>query len=166
MLTHFTAVDIKSIPERWVAAWSSNDIENWVGLYTADGTYIDHAFQIRRSGRQVLARHHKIWRTANPDFVMTVVPNSPIWWSSDTNEETGNGSCSFRTINRGTNKANLPTHKATGKRFEFRGVIDMVIEGGLIKEMNEWYSQTPFDQTKPMEQFHSLSDEDLRKGSL
>jgi len=97
---------------------------------------------------------------------MTLVPDSPVWWSSDTNDATGNGSCSFRTINRGTNTANLPTHKATGKTFEFRGVIDMVIEGGLIKELTEWYSQTPFDQTKPVEQFQSLSDNDLQQGAL
>lgn len=160
-LIETSLVNIKTLPERWTAAWSSDDTKNWVALYKTNGTYIDHAFQIRRSGSKVLERHHKIWRTANPDFVMTLVPNAPIFWSSDTDEEAGNGTCSFRTINKGTNRNDLPSYKASGKAFEFRGAIDMVIEGGLIKELNEWYTHTPFDKTKTVEQYHSLADEDL-----
>jgi hypothetical protein len=154
-------MDIKTMPERWVAAWSTDDSGPWVAMYKPNGTYIDHAFQIRRSGHKTLQRHHDLWRTANPDFVMTLVPGSPIWWSSDTNEETGNGSCSFRTINEGTFKNDLHRFKASGKKFEFRGVIDIVIEGGLIKELNEWYSQTPFDSSQPLGKYHTLSDEDV-----
>lgn len=154
-------MDVKTIPERWVAAWSSTDRQQeWVSLYTPDGTYVDHAFLIRRSGHKVLARHHDLWRTANPDFVMTIASDMPIWW--DVDEKTGNGKCSFRTINKGTFKNDLLAHKATGKQFEFRGVIDMVFEGGKIKRLDEWYTMTRFDETKPLDQYHTLTGEDLK----
>lgn len=149
---------IKTLPERWLATWSANNSSEWVALYKPDGVYIDHAFQIRAKGSKALDRHHKIWRTANPDFVMTLVPDSRIWWSADTDEHTGNGVCSFRTINRGTNEKNHWDDAPAGKKFEFRGVIDMVIEGGLIKELTEWYSHKPFQDSKPQENFRLTAD--------
>lgn len=75
--------------------------------------------------------------------------------------EAENGVCSFRTINKGTNRNDMPSYRAAGRTFEFRGVVDIVIEGGLIKELNEWYTHTPFDRTKAVEDYHSLTDEDL-----
>jgi hypothetical protein len=90
---------------------------------------------------------------------MTVVPSS-TWWSAETDEASGNGTCSFRTINKGIFTNDLPNKRASGKTFEFRGVIDVVIEGGLIKELNEWYSWN-FDNSKEVAQYHSLADEDL-----
>lgn len=92
---------------------------------------------------------------------MTIVPGMPVWWSSDTDEENGNGICTFRTINKGTFTGPLNQLPPTGKGFEFRGVIDMVIEGGLIKELNEWYTQVPFSHSKPVEEYHTLTGDEL-----
>lgn len=154
-------MDIKSIPARWVEAWSSDDPKPWVDMYTTDAVYIDHAFQSHRSGHKVLTRHHGLWRTANPDFSMTLVPDAPVWWSADTDVSAGNGTCSFRTINKGTFKNDLLHFKPTGKNFEFRGVIDMVIEGGKIKQLNEYYSHRPFSDSTPIAEYNKLEDKDL-----
>ena len=151
-------MDIKSIPQRWTELWSTNDTDEWVELFAPDGKYIDHAFQICRQGHKTLARHHQLWRTANPDFLMTIAPDSPVWWSPDVDEKTGHGKCSIRTINKGTNKADLPTVKATGKAFEFTGVVDMVFDGGKIKELQEWYTQKPFGQAVGVEGYHTVAD--------
>ena len=48
---------------------------------------------------------------------------------------------SFRTSNIGTFTNDLPSMKASGKRFDFYAVVDLVVrqEDGLIVKVDEWY---------------------------
>jgi hypothetical protein len=143
-----------SVPHRWAAAWSFPDPSIWLSLYTPTATYIDHAFQIRRSGTPILRRHFDIWRTSIPDFVMEVEQSA--------GEEPlpgGRRKYSIRTINRGTFLKDLPSAKASGKTFSFRGVVDLVVreEDGLIEEVHEWYSSN-FGNSKDVAEYHTLED--------
>jgi hypothetical protein len=63
---------------------------------------------------------------------------------------------SIRTINKGTSVNDLPSKKASGKKFVFRGVVDFQVNGeGLIKSVEEWYSWD-FGEGKDVTEFHSL----------
>ena len=62
---------------------------------------------------------------------------------------------SVRTINRGTFEKDLPNKKASGREFDFRGVVDLYVDGetGLIEEVREWYSWA-FDQGKNVSEYN------------
>jgi hypothetical protein len=66
----------------------------------------------------------------------------------------------FRTINRGTFEGDLPRgRKATGRKWEFVGIIDMVVErgSGLVLRLDEWYTNNGFDHLEGgLEGYHSL----------
>jgi hypothetical protein len=49
------------------------------------------------------------------------------------------GRVSFRTVNKGTYLKDLPRGKATGRRWGFSGVVDLVVEEGKIVRCDEWY---------------------------
>lgn len=57
--------------------------------------------------------------------------------------DNGKHRASIRTINKGTFQGDLPTKRASGKKFVFSGVVDLVVraEDGLIEELQEWYSK-------------------------
>lgn len=71
----------------------------------------------------------------------------------------GKQNCSFRIINKGTLIHDLPSKKASGKKFSFSGAVDLIIDGesGLIEEVNEWYSWS-FDNSKDVSEYHTLDD--------
>ena len=146
---------LKSIAVRWTAAWGGSNAADWVALYAPTATYIDHAFQIRRTGSAVLTCHWEIWRTSIPDFVMEVehfhVPQKDA--AVDGAESP---TFSIRTINKGTFLNDLPSKKASGKKFVFRGVVDFKVnQEGLIENIEEWYSWD-FGQGKDVAAFHTL----------
>ena len=63
---------------------------------------------------------------------------------------------SIRTTNKGSFVNDLPSKKASGKKFVFRGVVDFQVNGeGLIKSVEEWYSWD-FGEGKDVTEFHSL----------
>jgi hypothetical protein len=65
-------------------------------------------------------------------------------------------SFSIRTINKGTFLNDLPSKKASGKKFTFRGVVDFrVNREGLIENIEEWYSWD-FGEGKDVADFHTL----------
>jgi hypothetical protein len=109
-----------------------------LALYSPNGTYIDYAFQSRRSVPELLKRHWGIWRKSNPDFVMEVERFDPPPNRLKEGETT---SFSIRTINKGTFSNDLPSKKASGKYFIFRAVVDFRINReGLIETIDEWYT--------------------------
>lgn len=141
--------DLESIPERWAAAWSQDDSAAFEALFSPKAVYTDHAFQVVSTN---IREHHKIWRTANPDFKVVLDPSTPIWWAGDTDKNGKKSSCSFRTINRGTFTGGLPTKKASGKSFQFSAMLHLTIQDGLIVSMDEFYRDT-FDESVPPEKF-------------
>jgi hypothetical protein len=66
---------------------------------------------------------------------------------------------SIRTINRGTFLVDLPSRKASGKKFTFSGVVDFIIdeESGLIELLNEWYT-SEFGSGKEIPEYHTLEE--------
>ena len=86
---------------------------------------------------------------------MTVDGSRPVFWDDSDPKVVR---CSFRTINKGTWKEDLHVHKASGKRFVFVGVIDLVIdrESGLIMELDEWYTNNGFDTKESLDEYHAL----------
>lgn len=160
LMTRDSQVPSESIAHRWTAAWSTPpDEAAWLSLYHPTAVYIDHAFQIRRAGTSMLARHFHIWRTSMPDFVTEVTHLTTESPTSSTQPVLPEGKyrCSFRTLNSGTFLHDLPSRKATGKKFSFQAVVDLIVreEDGLIEEVNEYYTST-FD--KDVSNFHSLED--------
>jgi len=152
----------KSIAQRWAAAWSDPDPSAWLALYTPTATYIDHGFQITRSGKPILKRHFELWRNSIPDFVMQVDDSYGQWWSLGGAGDAlpaGKYRFSVRTVNSGTYLKDLPSKKAFGDKFSFRGVVDFVIdaEAGLIEEVDEWYSLN-FDKATDVKNYHTLED--------
>ena len=140
----------REIGNKWAAAWSQKDSSIWTSIYANEATYTDYAFGFIRRGKRGLEEHFHLWRTANPDFQMDVLEAFP---GVETNESTleehlfsesgGSGSLKFtiRTRNTGTFMNDLPTLKASGKKFSFYAVVDIVVraEDGLIVKVEEWY---------------------------
>ena len=114
-------------------------------MYAPDGCYHDHAFKLIRTGRPILTKHRDYWLHANPDVVFELYRF----------ERLPEG-CSIRYICRGKFVNDLPSMKATGKMFEFRGVVDFTVdEEGMIKRTDDFYS-TGFGSSVPLEEYHSL----------
>ena len=150
----FTMTD--NIATRWAEAWSAEDSSAWVSMYSPRAKYIDHAFQIVRAGTDtIIPAHWRIWRTAIPDFVMTVTAEYPPI-------QLGNGKVKiiFKTDNEGTFKNDLPSKKATGKPFLFKGVVEFVVDeaSGLIDVVEEWYSYN-FELAKSVEADYNLKED-------
>lgn len=145
-----TATTPNDLPTQWANAWSQPNTQPWTALYAPSATYTDHAFRITRTGHDLLARHHKIWRTANPDFTLTVDTTRPVWWNGDDARQ--NGRYSFRTVNRGTFEKDLPSRKASGRKWEFSAVVDLVVKSGLVVKVDEWYT-VEFDRSVPVAEY-------------
>jgi len=63
-------MDVVAVAERFCAGWTSLDAEAFSMLFAPEGSYTDIAFGITRRGRDKVREHHRIWRTAVPEFVM------------------------------------------------------------------------------------------------
>jgi hypothetical protein len=63
-------MDVLAVVEKFCAGWTSLDAEAFGMLFAPEGCYTDIAFGITRRGRDQIREHHRIWRTALPEFVM------------------------------------------------------------------------------------------------
>jgi uncharacterized protein (TIGR02246 family) len=63
-------MDVGAVAEKFCAGWTSLDAEAFSMLFAPEGHYTDIAFGITRRGRDQVREHHRIWRTALPEFVM------------------------------------------------------------------------------------------------
>jgi ketosteroid isomerase-like protein len=52
---------ITQIARRWVAAFAARDARAFAQNYSESAEYIDHAFQLRRTGRQSIEQHIELW---------------------------------------------------------------------------------------------------------
>lgn len=155
------ATPTSDIPQKWASAWSGDSISAWQALYSPTAIYTDHAFQIVRQGRETLGLHWNIWRTAIPDFQLTIAETFPAENLSD-----GKVRYSIRTNNSGTFVKDLPSRKARGRKFHFRAVVDLVVNAeGLIESVEEWYCSN-FDEKESVEGYHYRGDEGMAKGNL
>ena len=133
------SASLTDMAHRFCRAWSGapDDATPFASHFTPTGTYTDHGFRIVRGSPAHLANHFHIWRTAHPDFQMRLDPQFPVYCvGADT---AGDGHVSFRTVNTGTFPGDLPRNKATGRKWGFSGVVDLVVRGGKIEKVDEWY---------------------------
>jgi len=63
-------MDVVAVAEKFCAGWTSLDAEAFSVLFAPEGYYTDVAFGIMRRGQDQVREHHRIWRTAVPEFVM------------------------------------------------------------------------------------------------
>lgn len=152
--------NIKDLPARFAAGWQSRDAAAFTKLFTPDAQMTDHGAQIHVPIAYMEA-HHKNWNGAHEDFQVYLDPAYPIYWA-DVDEAKGNAKISFRTVNKGVFKHDLPRRKATGKWFQYSGVIDLVVEGGLVKKADEWL-RVPFEDSVPAEEYIVITPQTQRK---
>jgi hypothetical protein len=149
----------QTLPEKWAAAWSAEPPDDaaslaWQHLYTEKAVYTDHAFQIIREGQHTLRKHFEIWRTAMPDFKLTIADAFPTEALPE-----GRTRYSIRTHNTGTFTGEFPRRNPSGKQFYFRGVVDIVAnKDGLIESVEEWYCSN-FDATNGQDEFNFRADD-------
>jgi hypothetical protein len=150
-----------SVPEKWAQAWSVNPPNEaaaiaWQQLYSDNAMYTDHAFQIVRQGPLTLRKHFEIWRTAMPDFEMSIADTMPSEKLPD-----GRVRYSIRTHNSGTFTGKFTRREPSGNKFYFRGVVDLVVnKDDLIDSIEEWYCSN-FDATNGQQEFNFRNDKDV-----
>ncbi|WP_290061318.1 nuclear transport factor 2 family protein [Amycolatopsis solani] len=122
------------IARQWADAWSAPTPEDFVGLYAEDGEYFDVTFGVRRRGHDLIAAHHRLWRAAVPDFVMSV-EDVHAGDGFVTVEVTGRGTFSGDDLGGGK-------MKATGKPFSGRSAAVLVLDRALkIVSCREYYDR-------------------------
>ncbi|KAK1724945.1 hypothetical protein CaCOL14_010643 [Colletotrichum acutatum] len=140
----------ETLPERWVAAWSTDDPAAFAQLFKPNAVYIDHGSQLHVTR---MDNHHRVWRNAVPDFTAVLDPSTPIWWAKkngdDGKERT---TCVFRSLMNGTFLGSLPRKAATGAGWCFVAMVCMEIEDGLILKLDEFYRDS-FEKGVPVDQF-------------
>ncbi|GAB7003286.1 hypothetical protein JCM18899A_07570 [Nocardioides sp. AN3] len=122
------------IARQWADAWSAPTPESFVDLYAEDGEYFDVTFGVRRRGHDLIATHHRLWRAAVPDFVMSV-----------DYAHTGDGLVVVEVTGRGTfsgDDLGGGKMKATGKAFSGRSAAVLVLDQELkIISCREYYDR-------------------------
>jgi hypothetical protein len=63
-------MDVVAVAQKFCAGWTSLDAEAVSLLFAPEGYSTDIAFGITRRRRDQVREHHRIWRTAVPEFVM------------------------------------------------------------------------------------------------
>ena len=66
----------------------------------------------------------------------------------------------FRTDNAGTLENDLPRKKATGKPFNFKGVVEFIVDeaSGLVEQVEEWYCSN-FELARSVEEDYNLKED-------
>jgi SnoaL-like domain len=134
---------ITQIARRWVAAFAARDARAFAQNYSESAEYIDHAFQLRRTGRQSIEQHIELWTNSIPDFAMKV----------DRFDVVGQQAL-FSYVGTGTFVNDLPRLQATGQSFIYEGFVVLTVgEEGLLDRTEEFYSVS-FASGVPFADYH------------
>lgn len=137
--------------ERILASWPTffpSDTKGLTALYEPKhGTLVDHAFNIERSGPEVLDNHWAIWLHSIPDFTaecICVTPTAEGGW--------------LQYRGRGTFERSLagilePTNRAFEYEAVLRAWID--IDSGLITRSEEFYTRT-YGESSPISSYSTV----------
>lgn len=125
---------IGAVADKFCAGWTSMDAAAFSELFAPDGYYIDIAFGVKRQGRNLIQDHHKLWRTAIPEFVMLneesyeaglVVTVKTVCYGKFSGGDLGGGKL-----------------KATGKSFRARAISVLELNDQFqIKACTEYYDR-------------------------
>ena len=121
---------VPRIVEQWAAVWNTGSPEQMAGLFTEDGVYEDHAFQVAFQGKDGIAQ----WVS---------ITNSSL---NDTHVEV-NGAfrCGKRIFVQwtfsGTDSAGgLAGQPPTGKSFSVPAVSIFEMKGNKIRRVDDYYN--------------------------
>jgi hypothetical protein len=151
--THISPIVISEtqrLATAWCASFAANSPPALSSIFTPDGEWIDHGFNIRRRGRSALETHYSLWMRANPDFTATITQ----FWPNETGGV-------IKYVGKGTMTGDLPSEKARGNAFEMVGLVEFVVrkeagEGWLIEKIEELYRRD-FWNSKTEEGYHFIS---------
>jgi len=125
----------EAICKRFVHDWNQSvstfSDDDFLKLYSPSIVWLDHAFQIRRTGRDAIAKLRQNWHRANADLVSSVkaivpTPQGAVLQLSVTGKFVGDL---------------MPKRAASGKSFEYPACFVFGISGeGLIERVDEYYS--------------------------
>ncbi|KAF2150625.1 hypothetical protein K461DRAFT_179242 [Myriangium duriaei CBS 260.36] len=140
--------DVLARNQRILASWPTYFPSNTAALTALydpqKGTLVDHAFNIERTGAEVLDNHWALWLHSIPDFTAKAIHVTPT-------EEGG------WLQYRGTGKfeRNLAGKvEPTNRTFEYEAVLRAWIdrESGLIMRSEEFYTKT-FGESDPVSMY-------------
>lgn len=69
-MAQLKTIDLEKLGRELVEKWAERDSAAFAALFANDGEYIDAAFGVRRSGRDSMEHHHKLWHAAISQFTM------------------------------------------------------------------------------------------------
>ncbi|KAK2615079.1 hypothetical protein N8I77_001855 [Diaporthe amygdali] len=134
-----------------LASWPSYFPSNTAALTALydpqSGTLIDHAFNIERTGAEVLNKHWALWLHSVPNFTAEAIHVTPT--------EEG-GWLQYR--GKGKFERNLAGKlEPTNRTFEYEAVLRAWIdrESGLITRSEEFYTRS-FGESNPIHLYSSI----------
>ncbi len=119
--------DLATVLDDWATAWSSNDADKVLALFTDDCVYEDVTLGIVNQGKQQLRDFANTFFGAFPDFdvqLKTRFASGPL------------GSAEW--LMTGTHKGDLPGMPATNKRMSLRGASVFELQGDQIKRCSDY----------------------------
>ncbi len=126
--------DLERMFDDWAMAWSSNDPELILALFTDDCVFEDVTFGVIARGKEELRSFANRAFAAIPDFKYEL--RSPFAASQWAVIEWGMP---------GTHKGDLPGIPATGKRFSsVRGSTILELEAGKLRRESDYWDATTF----------------------
>lgn len=121
---------VPRVVREWAAAWNTGSHERMVGLFTEDGVYEDHAFQVVFNGKDGIAQWVSITNQVIDDTHVEVEEASRAgdriyveWTFSGTNSAGG-----------------LAGQPPTGESFSVPAVSVFEMEGGKIRRVDDYYN--------------------------
>jgi steroid delta-isomerase-like uncharacterized protein len=121
------------VVQEWVAAWSTQNVERVLSVYTEDCIYEDVAFAVLRHGNEELREFVSRYFGAFPDFKIDL-----------TNHFVANNWAVAELTASGTHDGELPDLPASGKRFSLRCATILVLNGGKIARSANYCDRAAF----------------------
>jgi steroid delta-isomerase-like uncharacterized protein len=121
-------MDTAKLIEEWATAWSDQDVDRVMALFTTDCAYEDVTFAAVQHGHDELAAFGRGFLAGVPDF--TIELHSVL--------ADGDRGAAEWTM-RGTHTGDLPDLPATGRRFAVRGASIFKAHGGLLTRCSDYW---------------------------
>lgn len=118
----------------WTTAWTSNDPEQVLALFTDDGVFEDVTFGLVARGKEEIRGFAKRAFAAIPDFKYRLTSRFAAGqWAV------------IEWVMSGTHTGDLPGIPATGKRFSsVRGSTILELEAGKIRRESDYWDAATF----------------------
>ena len=126
--------DLERLLDEWPMAWSSNDPERVLALFTDDCVFEDVTFGVVARGKAELRSFANGAFTAVPDFQYGLISRFA-----------GSQWAAIEWVMSGTHTGDFPGMPATGKRFSsVRGSTILELEAGKIRRESDYWDAATF----------------------